>query len=98
MKEEKMRGRISMRDAAETKQVHLAFSERIMALQDMYHLNMHQLSKLCGLSHANFIAWMDGKQSPSAASLLRVADRCDVSIDWLLGRTDAPRCAKGGKK
>jgi transcriptional regulator with XRE-family HTH domain len=47
-------------------------------------INMAKLEKECGLSNATVRRWE--KASPSAKSLVRVADRFGVSVDYLLDR------------
>ena len=38
-----------------------------------------------GLSAANIYNYRSGIRFPTAYALKRIAERCDVSVDWLLG-------------
>lgn len=57
---------------------------KIQFLCDKNKTNLSQLERDCGLANATIRRW--GKNSPTAENLAKVADRFDVSVDYLLGR------------
>ena len=49
-----------------------------------------RLSVAVEISQETISAYENGKALPSAETLIKIADFLDVSIDYLLGRTDNP--------
>ena len=52
------------------------------------------LSKATGISTGNISDWKKGRCLPSAEKLEKMADFLNISIDFLLGRTDNPEINK----
>ncbi|MGM0237474.1 helix-turn-helix domain-containing protein [Enterococcus sp. AZ103] len=62
--------------------------ERIKELAKLKKLSIRQLEINFGYSNGYIGSWK--KQTPSSKELARLADYFDVSVDYLLGRTDNP--------
>lgn len=67
------------------------FGRRAQRLRLDAGLDKKALSKKLGLSDTVISIYEDGKANPSLESLLRYSFGFDVSIDWLIGRTDLRR-------
>lgn len=68
--------------------VDVLFKERLRELMKENALNQVKLAQNAGLKQNTISAWLAGKKEPSLTSLWRVADYFDVSIDYLVGRSD----------
>ena len=66
------------------------FSQRLSSLLIERQITAYRLSKDTGISDSMIARWKSGERSPSLENLLAIADYFDVSIDYLLGRTDDP--------
>lgn len=64
------------------------FSERFRLLKDKSEMTLKELSTALDISVPNLSYYMKGRE-PSYDILIRIADYFDVTIDWLVGRTDA---------
>lgn len=64
------------------------FSVRIAAVRKKMGLSQEEFSELVGMSRRTVAAWESGDRTPSFSTLSFVADRLNVSVDYLLGRTD----------
>ena len=65
------------------------FSEKIRQLRKDRHLTQAEVAKEVGLSARGYQDLELGAK-PGFDNLLHIADFYDVSVDWLLGRTDNP--------
>ena len=66
------------------------FSEKIRQLRKERHLTQAEVAKEVGLSARGYQDLELGAK-PRYDALLHIADFYDVSVDWLMGRTDNPR-------
>ena len=66
------------------------FSEKIRQLRKARHLTQVEVAKEVGLSARGYQDLELGAK-PGFDNLLHIADFYDVSVDWLMGRTDNPR-------
>ena len=66
------------------------FSEKIRQLRKDRHLTQAEVAKEVGLSARGYQDLELGAK-PRYDALLHIADFYDVSVDWLMGRTDNPR-------
>ena len=66
------------------------FSEKIRQLRKDRHLTQAEVAKEVGLSARGYQDLELGAK-PGFDNLLHIADFYDVSVDWLMGRTDNPR-------
>ena len=65
------------------------FSEKIRQLRKDLHLTQAEVAKEVGLSARGYQDLELGAK-PRYDALLHIADFYDVSVDWLMGRTDNP--------
>ena len=65
------------------------FSERIRMLRGEKHLTQAEVAREVGLSARGYQDLELGAK-PRYDALLHIADFYDVSVDWLMGRTDNP--------
>ncbi len=64
----------------------LPFSERLRALLKEHKLTQEQLKTGLPVSGSVLYKWLSGKNEPSTASLIRLAEFFDCSVDYLIGR------------
>ena len=60
--------------------------EKIEKLCKEHGISVAGLERECGLANATIKSWK--KCSPTIANLSKVADRLNVTIDYLVGRTE----------
>lgn len=53
-----------------------------------YGLNQVRLAEKVGVKQNTISAWLSGKKEPSIRSLWLLADFFEVSVDYLIGRTE----------
>lgn len=63
------------------------FRERLKSLMQINGLNMRALSESVDINPTSISRYMQDR-GPDTIALWRIADKFNVSIDWLLGRTD----------
>lgn len=68
-----------------------AFPERLKRLRERKRIKRCVLSELCGLNRNTIKRYEQGTQKPSMDALISIADYFDVSVDYLLGRSDYPK-------
>ena len=64
------------------------FSERLSMLRKIKNVPAKDVAEAVGVSKAAISQFESGKNSPSAALLVSLADYFDVSLDYLVGRSD----------
>lgn len=69
--------------------------ERIKELAKLKKISIRQLELNFGYSNGYIGSWK--RQTPNSVELARLADYFNVSVDYLLGRTDDPKIAKESK-
>lgn len=57
-------------------------------------ISQTQLAHGIGVSTGNVSDWKNGKARPSVTVLVRIADYLNVSVDYLMGRTDIPNAGE----
>ena len=62
--------------------------DRIQAVLDENNMTAYQLSKKTGISTGLLSQWKKRTQEPSNKKLKLIADTFDISLDYLLGKTD----------
>ena len=67
------------------------FTERLKNMRERNRLKQCVLSELCGLNKNAIKRYESGKAEPTVSSLESIADYFDVSIDYLIGRSDYPK-------
>ncbi|NHM27964.1 helix-turn-helix transcriptional regulator [Desulfofundulus sp. TPOSR] len=66
------------------------FSERLKEARKKKNLLQKELATLLGVSRTTVTSWENGTRVPEFETLRRIADVLEVSVDYLLGRTDDP--------
>ena len=64
------------------------FAQRVKQLRKNKHLTGEQLGNILGITKTGISYWENGRSVPDNEMLLKLADIFDVSIDYLLGKTD----------
>lgn len=70
------------------------FSLRLKALRKERSIKQKELAEYLGISIRGYQCYEYGKGFPDVPGLLALADYFDVSIDYLLGRTDQREIAR----
>lgn len=66
------------------------FSERLSQILQEKGIRASLLAKETGISQGLISEYKNGIKLPTAQNLVKIADRLDCSVDWLLGRTNRP--------
>lgn len=64
------------------------FSERLKELRNERKLKQQELADVCGVKIRTLQDYEYGKCYPTALGLVFLADYFNVSLDYLMGRTD----------
>lgn len=62
--------------------------ERLLALRQEQHLSQKSLIKEMGLALNTYVRYERGEREPTASVLVQMADFYDVSLDYLVGRSE----------
>lgn len=68
----------------------MTFAERIIQLKTERNLLQKDIAAAIGLSVRGYQYYEKGQKEPTLAVLVRLADFFDVSLDYLVGRSDNP--------
>ena len=66
-------------------------SENIKKARNDRHLSQRALADIIGVSQQTVGSWEVGRTSPDNEMLKKLANYFNVSVDYLLGRTDEPQ-------
>ncbi len=66
------------------------FTDKFVELLQKKSLSAYSVAKSTGISQGTMNEYRSGKKRPSIENIVKIADFLDVSIDFLLGRTDNP--------
>ncbi|WP_051276382.1 helix-turn-helix domain-containing protein [Desulfovirgula thermocuniculi] len=66
------------------------FPQRLKEVRKKKNLLQKELASMLGVSRAAVTSWENGSRVPEFETLQRIADVLEVSVDYLLGRTDDP--------
>lgn len=64
------------------------FGERLKELRNEKNLSQKDLAKILGTTNSSVCDWETDRAQPDMEMLVRLGDFFNVSIDYLLGRTD----------
>ena len=64
------------------------FQERLVEQRKINKLTQRQVANNLGISQPSYIRYENGTSEPNLTSLSKLADLFDVSVDYLLGRTE----------
>ena len=68
----------------------MTFAERLTDLQQRKNVTKQDVYTAVGLSRVAYDRYEKGEREPTAPLLIALADYFDVSLDYLVGRTDNP--------
>ena len=64
------------------------FQERLVEQRKLNKLTQRQLADYLQITQPSYIRYENGSSEPSLENLVKLADYFDVSVDYLLGRTE----------
>ncbi|WP_026895250.1 helix-turn-helix domain-containing protein [Clostridiisalibacter paucivorans] len=71
------------------------FSKRVKMLRLSHNLSQIELAKIVGFSYSSAIGDIErGRRTTPIDKIVALADYFDVSVDYLIGRTDNPKLNK----
>lgn len=70
------------------------FSERLKELKTMKQATQKDIASAIGLSLRAYQYYETDTKEPTLRNLIALADYFDVSLDYLVGRSDNPNCHK----
>ena len=70
---------------------------RIVSIRKQMGLSQEKFGEMLNMSQRSVAAWEAGERTPSFSTLSDLADRLNVSVDYLLGRTEERKSAKKEK-
>lgn len=65
-------------------------SERLIELKESKNLLQKDIAKAINLSLRSYQRYEYGEREPTSSILIKIADYFNVSIDYLVGRSDDP--------
>ena len=68
----------------------LVFNEHLRSIRKSKKVTQKQVAQGIGLAERHYQAWELGSYKPGFDALIALADYFDVSLDYLVGRTDKP--------
>jgi len=68
----------------------MLLQDRLKELRDKESISQKKLGEILNMSQQAIAKWETGAASPDPVMLIKIADYFDVSIDYLVGRTDNP--------
>lgn len=69
----------------------MTFSERLIFLRKSRNLTQKQVYESIGMSALGYQRYEYGDRRPGIDKLIALADYFDVSLDYLVGRSDDPQ-------
>lgn len=67
--------------------------ERLKILRKNKKCNQQDVANYLGISYQAYAHYENGRRQPDPETLSKIADYFDVTVDYLLGRTDSPDLA-----
>ena len=64
------------------------FAERLKEERIMCGLTQTQVAEALGIKQPSYIRYENGKGQPSLENLVKLSELFDVSVDYLLGKSD----------
>lgn len=64
------------------------FQERLIEQRKLNRMTQRQVAAYLNISQPSYIRYENGSSEPSLENLVRLAELFDVSVDFLLGRSD----------
>lgn len=69
----------------------MTFSKRLVELRKSKNLTQKQVYEAVGMSGLGYQRYEYGEREPAFKYLIALADYFDVSLDYLVGRSDDPK-------
>ena len=66
------------------------FKERLKELRKERNLSQQELGNLINMSKMAISHWESGHSEPSIAQLIVLSEYFDVTVDYLIGKTELP--------
>lgn len=66
----------------------MTFGQRLKGLRTEKHMTQDELGVIMNVSKASISLYEKNERTPDQATLIKTADYFDVSLDYLLGRSD----------
>lgn len=67
-----------------------SFAERLRLCRQNKGLTQKQMAAICNVSERHYQVYESGANWPRAEGLIAIADFFNVSLDYLVGRSDNP--------
>ena len=64
------------------------FQERLIEQRKLNKVTQRQLAEYLQIAQPSYIRYENGSAEPSLETIVKIADYFDVSVDYLLGRTE----------
>lgn len=64
--------------------------QRLKKLREEKNLTQAQVAKILGVSRTTYTQYETGKSEPDLATVSKLAEIYETSVDFLLGKTDIP--------
>ena len=64
------------------------FQERLIEQRKLNHLTQRQMAEFLQMAQPSYIRYENGSAQPTLENLVKIADYFDVTLDYLLGRTE----------
>lgn len=69
----------------------MTFAERLQLLREKHQLSKQELSSILGMARMSYFRYEKGERMPTYEVLLQIANYFDVSVDYLMCRTNNPK-------
>lgn len=70
------------------------FKEKFVQILQERNITPYEVAKSTGISQGLMSEYKNGVKMPTIVNLIKIADFLDVSIDFLVGRTENPNIHK----
>ena len=64
-------------------------TDNIRAIQRQKKMTTREFAKFLGMAYSSVCQLIDGTNIPTVATLIKIAERCGVSLDWLCSQNDS---------
>lgn len=64
------------------------FSLRLKGLRESHNLSQQSFANIINVSQSTVGMWESGKRTPDSEMLAKIADYFDISVDYLIGRSN----------
>lgn len=76
----------------------MTFPDALRRFRREYHLTQKDVANILGVQESAYQRYEQGRSLPSVAVVIKIADHFDISVDYLLGRTDDPNLERNNEK